>query len=96
MRTPASDPSATTWHEVIPARSGVTIEGVDSFEDHLAIYERERGIEKICIRDGSGAFSHYIEFPEPVYTVSASGNAEYKHQSAALQLHIPRHAHVRV
>ena len=77
MRTPVSDPSATTWHEVIPARSSVTIEGVDSFEDHLAIYERERGIEKICIRDGSGAFSHYIEFPEPVYTVSASGNAEY-------------------
>ncbi len=78
MRAPVSDPSATTWQEVIPARSGVTIEGVDSFEDHLAIYERERGIEKICIRDGSGAFSHYIEFPEPVYTVSASGNAEYK------------------
>ncbi len=78
MRTPVSDPSATSWHEVIPARSAVTIEGVDSFEDHLAVYERERGIEKICIRDGSGAFSHYIEFPEPVYTVSATGNAEYK------------------
>ncbi len=77
MRTPVSDPSVETWHEIIPARSSVTIEGVDSFEDHLAVYERERGIEKICIRDGSGAFSHYIEFPEPAYTVSASGNAEY-------------------
>jgi oligopeptidase B len=42
------------------------------------LYERERGLEKICIRDGSGAFSHYIEFPEPVYTVAATGNAEYK------------------
>jgi oligopeptidase B len=76
MRTPVSDPAATAWHEVIPARADVTIEGVDSFEDHLAIYERERGIETISIRDGSGAY--YIEFPEPVYTVSASGNAEYK------------------
>jgi len=78
MRADVANPSSDRWHEVIPARAEVTIEGVDSFEDHLAIYERERGLEKICIRDGSGAFSHYIEFPEPVYTVSASGNAEYK------------------
>jgi oligopeptidase B len=78
MRTTVANPSIENWHEVIPARVDVTIEGIDSFEDHLAIYERERGIEKICIRDGSGAFSHYIDFPEPVYTVSAAGNAEYK------------------
>jgi oligopeptidase B len=78
MRTNVSSPSTENWHEVIPPRSEVTIEGVDSFEDHLVVYERERGLEKICIRDGSGAFSHYIDFPEPVYTVSATGNAEYK------------------
>ena len=78
MRPEVGNPSAETWHEVIPARADVTIEGVDSFEDHLAIYERERGLEKICTRDGLGAFSHYIEFPEPVYTVAATGNAEYK------------------
>jgi oligopeptidase B len=78
MRTAVGNPSIENWYEVIPARVDVTIEGIDSFEDHLAIYERERGIEKICIRDGSGAFSHYIDFPEPVYTVSAAGNAEYK------------------
>jgi oligopeptidase B len=78
MRTTVANPSIENWNEVIPARVDVTIEGIDSFEDHLAIYERERGIEKICIRDGSGAFSHYIDFPEPVYTVSAAGNAEYK------------------
>jgi oligopeptidase B len=78
MRTNVANPSIENWHEVIPASADVTIEGIDSFEDHLAIYERERGIEKICIRDGSGAFSHYIDFPEPVYTVAAAGNAEYK------------------
>jgi oligopeptidase B len=78
LRTDVGNPSVETWHEVIPARADVTIEGVDSFEDHLAVYERERGLEKICIRDGLGAFSHYLEFPEPVYTVAATGNAEYK------------------
>ncbi|HTB16704.1 MAG TPA: S9 family peptidase [Bryobacteraceae bacterium] len=78
MRTQVANPSIEGWHEVIPARADVTIEGVDSFEGHLAVYERERGLETICIRDGSGAFSHYIDFPEPVYTVAATGNAEYK------------------
>jgi oligopeptidase B len=78
MRTSMASPLIENWHEVIPARADVTIESVDSFEDHLAIYERERGLEKICIRDGMGAFSHYIDFPEPVYTVAAGGNAEYK------------------
>jgi oligopeptidase B len=78
MRTEVGDPSSENWHEVIPARAEVTIEGVDAFEDHLVIYERERGLETICIRDGMGGFSHYIDFPEPVYTVSAGGNAEYQ------------------
>jgi oligopeptidase B len=77
MRTRVASPSIEDWHEVIPARADVTIEGVDSFEDHLAIYERERGLETICIRQGEGDHFHYIDFPEPVYTVSATGNAEY-------------------
>jgi len=78
MRTPVANPSRDSWEELIPARPGVTIEGIDSFADYLIVYERERGLEKICIRDGDGAFSHYIDFPEPVYTVGASGNPEYR------------------
>jgi oligopeptidase B len=78
MQTEVANPSAETWQAVIPARADVTIEGVDSFENHIVVYERERGLERICIRDGSGAFSHYIEFPEPVYTVAPTGNVEYQ------------------
>jgi oligopeptidase B len=78
MRTPVANPSRDNWEEVVPARPAVTIEGVDSFEDYLVVYERERGLEKIAIHGGDGAFSHYVEFPEPVYTVGATGNAEYR------------------
>ena len=78
MRTRVNAPSDQSWEEIIPARPAVTIEGMDSFEDHLVIYERERGLEKICIRDSDGAYSHYIDFPDPVYTVGATGNVEYK------------------
>ena len=78
MRTRVDAPSDQSWEEVIPARPAVTIEGLDSFDDHLVVYERERGLEKICIRDSDGAYSHYIDFPDPVYTVGATGNVEYK------------------
>jgi len=77
MRTKVSNPSAEDWEEVIPARSDVTIEGVDQFENHFAVYERERGLERICVRHGERDDFHYIEFPEPVYSVAATGNAEY-------------------
>jgi oligopeptidase B len=78
MRAPVASPSRDNWVEVLPARAGITIEGVDSFENHLVVYERERGLEKIAIHDSNGIFSHYVEFPEPVYSVGASGNAEYR------------------
>jgi oligopeptidase B len=67
-----------TLHEIIPARAGITIEGVDSFQGHFVVYERERGLERICIRHGDADSVHYIEFPEPVYSVGPTGNAEYK------------------
>lgn len=81
LRTPVRNPSRENWEEVIPARAAVTIEGVDSFEDFLVVYERERGLEKIAIHDRDGVLSHYVDFPEPVYTVSAGGNAEYRTQT---------------
>jgi oligopeptidase B len=77
LACPVADPAAL--QELIPARDGITIEGVDAFHGHFVVYERERGLERICIRYGDGDENfHYIDFPEPVYTVSASGNAEYK------------------
>lgn len=76
LSCPIADPAAL--REVIPARDRVTIEGIDAFQGHFIVYERERGLEQICIRHGDGDNLHYIEFPEPVYTVSASGNPEYK------------------
>jgi oligopeptidase B len=77
MRTPVASPSKSNWEEVIPARDAVTIEGVDAFADYLVVYEREKGLEKICVRK-DGAAPYYLDFPEPVYSVHATGNAEYK------------------
>lgn len=78
MRTPVTSPSTANWEEVVAARPEVTVEGVDAFQDYLVIYEREKGLEKICVRPDGGLAPYYIDFPEPVYAVHATGNAEYE------------------
>ncbi|MDP8982049.1 MAG: S9 family peptidase [Acidobacteriota bacterium] len=77
VRTPTSAPSEAAFEEIVPGRPGITVEGLEAFRNHLVIFERERGLEKIAIRALPSGDTHYIEFPEPVYTVSPGGNAEY-------------------
>ncbi|HZU28553.1 MAG TPA: prolyl oligopeptidase family serine peptidase, partial [Bryobacteraceae bacterium] len=78
MRMPVSAAAKANLTEVIAGRHDVTIEGVDCFADHLVIYERNKGLEQIRVDDLSSGGTHYIEFPEPVYTVGPGGNAEYR------------------
>ncbi len=77
MRTPSTNPGKENWEEVIPARAEVTLEGAEAFRDHLVVYEREDGLPKIRIDEFKTGASHYIEFPEPVYTASGGPNPEY-------------------
>jgi oligopeptidase B len=82
VEAPVLDPSKPNWTEVLPARPHVTVEGVIAFADHLVIEERDRGLIQLRIQSFSnGSFTngkvHYIEFPEPAYNVSLTGNAEF-------------------
>ena len=77
VRAPVKTPGRRHWKTVIAHRPKVLIEGVDLFENHLVIYERERGLPHISIRDHSGRNGHRIEFDEDVYDVSGSSNPEF-------------------
>jgi len=77
MRTPLTAPSKENWEEVIAGRADTLIEGVEPFAQHMAIYERQRGLTQICVRRMSDGSSYYIDFPEPVYSAGGTGNAEY-------------------
>ena len=78
MRTPVAEPSRSNWTEIIPARDGITIEAMSGFAKYLVVEERELGLETIKIAP-IDALDHFepISFPEPVYTASTGGNAEY-------------------
>ncbi len=62
---------------MLPARANVTVETVNAFAGHLVFEERELGLNKIRIRSFENGQEHHVEFPEPVYSVGLTGNAEY-------------------
>jgi oligopeptidase B len=77
VEAPVSDPSKMNWKEIIPARSGITIESVTAFQDYLVTEERHRGLMQICIRDFRDGQEHLIDYPEPVYMAELGANAEF-------------------
>jgi len=77
MITPVSKPSKENWTEVIPHRKGVKIDYLDIFQDYLAVYERENGLRKIRITDLDSQKTHYVTFPEEVYTLWGGPNPDY-------------------
>ena len=78
METPVTEPAVVNWREVIPGRDSVRISGFDVFENHLVVYEREKGLERIRIIDLAGNVDYYIDFDEPVYTLWVARNPEYR------------------
>jgi oligopeptidase B len=62
-------------HEIWPARKDATLEDTDCFQDFLVLYTREKGLPCIHVLFHSDTYS--IEFPEPAYTVTPVGNAEF-------------------
>ncbi|HKP84496.1 MAG TPA: S9 family peptidase [Blastocatellia bacterium] len=77
VAAPVSDPQKKNWKEVIPHRKDVMLEDTDFFADFYVAYERENGLQKMRVTDFKTGQSHYIDFPEPVYSASPSANFEY-------------------
>lgn len=64
------------WTEVIAARTEVTLETLLPLRGHLVLMERVNGLRRLRVIPDAGA-EHIIEMPEPVYTISLAGNAEF-------------------
>lgn len=77
VEAPVSDPSKANWKEVLPHRTDVKVDGVDAFKDHLVVYERKGGLKQLRIMNFANSNFYYVDFPEPAYNVSPSGNPEF-------------------
>jgi oligopeptidase B len=77
MKTPVAETGKEAWHEVIPHRDDVPLEGFEIFRDHLVVTERERGLVQIGVRPWSGEGEHYLDFGEPAYLAHLSHNHDF-------------------
>ncbi|TKK89446.1 S9 family peptidase [Herbidospora galbida] len=71
---PVADPAA--WTPLIPHLDTTRLLDVDAFESHLVVHFRRDGLTGIRILP-EGQDAYEIEWPEPLYDVAPSGNAEY-------------------
>jgi oligopeptidase B len=79
METPVHATSPENWHEVVPHRADVFIEGAAAFQNHLVLFERKDGLKQIRVSAADGYTGvHQIAFPDPVYDVRPEENPEFK------------------
>ena len=77
VTAPVGDPQPKNWKELLPARKGVTLEGLTMFANHYVVSERDQGLNKLRIVDLRNGQFHYLEFPEPVYSAFANATPEF-------------------
>jgi oligopeptidase B len=77
MEAPDAAPGRDHWREVIPARPGVRLDGVDPFARHLVVYEREGGETRIRVIDADTGQARVVPQPESPSTVWGGANPEY-------------------
>jgi oligopeptidase B len=65
------------WTEVVPARDGVTLQGIDVFETHYVLWEREGGQSYMRYVALDGSADRRLEMPEGVYVLGGASNPEY-------------------
>ncbi len=66
------------WEEVRPHDANVMLEGVDAFESHLVLWEREAGLPEIRILPLTGEAIRRLSLPDAAYDVSPAPNREWK------------------
>jgi len=81
MEAPTRHPAKRNWREVIPHREEVKLDRVEPFKNHLVVYERENGLERIRITDLTTNKTHDIAFEEPVYSISYGSNPDFNSET---------------
>ncbi|MBO4270510.1 S9 family peptidase [Microbispora triticiradicis] len=73
---PIDDPG--TWTPLIEHRDDTRLLDVDAFRDHIVVHFRRDGLTGVRILPGDGGDPYDISFPESLYDVAPTGNAEFE------------------
>ncbi len=71
MQTTKDATTKENWREIIPHRPEIMFSSIKAYKNYLVLYEREDGLKKIGIMNRKTKETHYIKYPESIYTVWA-------------------------
>ena len=74
MAIPVGSTSLKEGSELISLQEDVDIEYFEAFKNHIVLQEKKGGIIRIHVLSLKDGEEHYIDFGEPVYSVSIKGN----------------------
>lgn len=77
VTAPVSDPSDSSWEEVVPHDEAVMLEDMDFFENHYVLWLRKDGLPLMRVTGVASGETHDVEFPEAAYSVFPSVNEEW-------------------
>lgn len=83
--TRVASPGKENWKDFIPYDPQVKIDGVDAFENYLAISGRLNGLPAIRIYNLKTGELHDIKFEEPAYDVSLDRNPVFNTDSVRIR-----------
>lgn len=78
VMAPISSPGRENWQDVLPHRDDVLLEYIDTFETHIVLHERTKGLKQLRISKADGVSGViYVKFPDSTYEVTVETNWEY-------------------
>lgn len=77
VTAPVEAPGRENWHEILPHRADVMLEGIELFAGHSVLLERQGGLPRMRVTDLATGSAHEIRFPEPAYSAAPDANREW-------------------
>ncbi len=78
MKAPRGSSKKEDWQEVIAHDPQVLLESASFFASHFVVEDRVDGLSRLRVFDRTSGKAEAISFPDPVYVVGASANAEFQ------------------
>jgi len=78
VKTSVSNSSHESWQEILQHRTDAMLTSVDTFENHLVLFERKNATLQIRISAMDGVSNiRYVQFPEPTYYFELTANPDF-------------------
>ncbi len=84
MKASSDALSISDWEIVVPCSDSVLIEGIDVFDDFIAVSVRTEGLSKLLIVEKESGEGYYANLGEEASTVYTSGNYDASADSVRL------------